>query len=258
MADDHTTLPAGAHRVLDDLPDVQVLGLVEEVHVEVGVDVEGARQREHDFDVLLRVGVVVGAAAHEVGAGARVEESPSPAPGGMPSWAKAQICRSIAGAYSAQRSTGPIQPEDGIDLDVRAHGRRPRRDRHVEHLPGAGADVVHGEAALGLAGQSDRFFQRARRGADPVGEQRLVEVDVGLDEPGRDEAPSGRSPHERPAPRGRSGDAPLGNGDVHHGVAIRQATLAEQQVDHCCVGRASRRATVCRLPSWSGPRLVVA
>ena len=54
--------------MLDDLADVQVLRLVEKVDVEVGVDVEGLRQREDDVDVLLRVGVVVGDAADEVGA----------------------------------------------------------------------------------------------------------------------------------------------------------------------------------------------
>ena len=71
----------------------------------------------------------------------------------MPSCAKAQICRSSAGAYSSRSgriASMPAQPDDGIDLDVGAHRGRARAHREVEHAAGAAADVVHGERLLGL------------------------------------------------------------------------------------------------------------
>lgn len=68
VADGHPPTPAGPQRLGHDVPDVQVLGLVGEVDVEVGVDAEGDGQPEDDAHVLGAVRVVVGTAADEVGA----------------------------------------------------------------------------------------------------------------------------------------------------------------------------------------------
>src|SRR5207247_11299554 len=61
-------------------------------------------------------------------------------------------------------------------------------DRPVQDGAGTSPDVVDGEAALGEAGDADGLGQGplpARRAVEEVG---LVEVDVGVDEAGHDEA----------------------------------------------------------------------
>ena len=62
-------LPAVAHRLLGDIPHVEVLGLVGEVDVEVSVGRRTPRARGNTMSTCAtRVGVVVRAAADEVGA----------------------------------------------------------------------------------------------------------------------------------------------------------------------------------------------
>ena len=51
MPQDHPPLPAVANRLLCDVTDVQVLRLVEEIHVEVGVHAEFPGQPKDDVDL---------------------------------------------------------------------------------------------------------------------------------------------------------------------------------------------------------------
>src|SRR5205823_1356798 len=63
-----SAVPTGVNRLGRDLAHEQVIRIVEEVHVEVGVHAEGGGQSEYDADMLDAVAVVVRAAADEVGA----------------------------------------------------------------------------------------------------------------------------------------------------------------------------------------------
>ena len=215
-------LPAGALRPLDDLADVQVLGLVEEVHVKVGVHVEGFGQPEDDRDVLGRVGVVVGAAADEVaahlqslaqeplGAG-RLEDA------FLGEGAELQLeGRPVLGPQRQHRLHAH-ESDDGIDLDVGPHGGRPGCHRQIEHAARALADVVHREAPLGLADQPDGLEGRGCRLGDALGQQGLVEVDVGFHQPGRDD----------PSP----GVDRLAGGAGPAGLDGRDATVGQDEVD---------------------------
>src|SRR5262249_61265570 len=68
MADRDTSLPAGLDGLANDLADVQMLRLVTEIDVKIYVHPKLGGEREDDRDVPARVGVVVRAAADELGA----------------------------------------------------------------------------------------------------------------------------------------------------------------------------------------------
>ena len=134
VADRDAPLPADSLGLANDLAHVQVLGLVAEVDVEVRVDSELAREREHDLDVPPRVGVVVGAAADEVGAhlegateqrlGARRLEDPL-----LGERAELQVDGRRVLALEREHHVHAHELDDRIDLDVRAHRGRARRRR---------------------------------------------------------------------------------------------------------------------------------
>src|SRR5206468_6470519 len=148
-----TALPAGANRLAHDLAHVQVLGLVAEIDVEVGVDPELGGQCEDDLDVAARVGVVVRAAADEVGAhleGAaeqglgrrRLEDAL------LGEGAELEVDGGRVLALEREHRPHAHEADDGVDLDVRAHRGRAGGDGQVEHAPGAAGDVGGGEGAL--------------------------------------------------------------------------------------------------------------
>ena len=123
------------------------------------------------------------------------------------------------------------EADDGIDLHVGAQSRGARRHRHLQRSTGAGADVVDGEAALGLARQADGLFQRTGRRAHPAGEQGLVEVDVRLDQAGRDHPAGDLDDLSRRAQMlADSHDPAIRDGDVGHSIAIGKAAGAQQKI----------------------------
>ena len=120
----------------------------------------------------------------------------------------------------------PANPTMGVHLDVRAHRRRPGAHGEVEHAAGARPDVVHGERLLGLGAQLQRLRQRPGGGRDAVVQERLVEMDVRLDQAGGQqpaaqvEALASRRRHEPDRDRAAV------DRHVHHVVTVRQPHAA--------------------------------
>jgi hypothetical protein len=212
---------------------VEVVGLVEEVHVEVHVHAEGLGQAEHDVDVLDGVGVVVGAAPDQIGP--HLQRSPQQAlrrrrldDALLGEGAELEVDRRRVLGLERQQGLHAGEAHDRVDLHVRPHRGGAGGHRQVQGLAGPGLDVVGGERALGLADQSDGLLDRRRRGRDPRRQQRLVQVDVGFDQAGREQTPAGL---DRLADRGRArhvprdaGNAALGHGDIPQPRVVGQAT----------------------------------
>jgi hypothetical protein len=108
---------------------------------------------------------------------------------------------------------------------VRAHRGRPGGDGELEHAPRPRCDVVNGEAALRGARQTNRLRRRLGRARDAVHQERFVQMDVRLDETGRDEAPARFDRFASRCVRLSHGhDAPLGDRQVDRVGAHGQTT----------------------------------
>ena len=124
------------------------------------------------------------------------------------------------------------EPHDGIDLDVGAHDGRAAADRHLQGAPRPTLDVLERERALGLGSRTDHALDGGRSARRPGAEQRLVEVEVRLDETGDDEPARGENlvgaslGDARRDPR----DPSVGDADVHGADAARQPGAADHQV----------------------------
>jgi hypothetical protein len=153
----------------------------------------------------------------------------------IPSCANAQIWRSSAFRYSSRSGSTasmPVNPDDRIHLDVRPHGGGAGPHGEIERTPGAGADVVDREVPLGLAGEPDRLVERAPAGRHAVVQQRLVEMNVGLDQPWGDDATAEVDRLSCPdAVRvADAGDEPVLHHDVHGSVTIRELRAAKDEI----------------------------
>src|SRR6185295_12013278 len=95
-----------------------------------------------------------------------------------------------------------------------------------------GGNVLDGETALGLAGDPDRAFHGGGVRWSAGAEQRLVQMEVGLDEARDDDA---ATPGDLPRgalgeARSDSRDAPAGDPDVATPVRVREPGAANDQV----------------------------
>ena len=110
-----------------------------------------------------------------------------------PSWGKTQISRSMAHLYSSMSGKTPsraAQPDDGIDLQVSAHVGSALEDALLQSLFGALAHVPGLKQLFCLRHLSDGFVQRSLLGPAAVQQAGFVQVDVGFDEAGRNQAPA--------------------------------------------------------------------
>ena len=78
--------------------------------------------------------------------------------------------------------------DDRIDLDMASHGGRAGAHGLIEHLPGPLADVLHCEKPLGVGRHAQGLGHGALDAGRALGEKRLVEVDVSVDQP--DQSPT--------------------------------------------------------------------
>ena len=148
------------------------------------------------------VRVVVGAAADQVGAASQGLGEQRLRPGRpedalLGEGAELEVDGGSVLALEGERLEA-LEPDDGIDLDVASHGRGAGAHGRVEHPPRAGADVFHREASLGLGGHPQRLGHRAFEAGRALREQRLVEVDVGVDQPRREHATAAVDPRGGP------------------------------------------------------------
>ncbi len=124
------------------------------------------------------------------------------------------------------------QPLDRVDVGVRADGHRPVGDRHVEDGAGALEDVVAVLLGLELAGEADRLGQRPVAGGLAAVQQRLVEVQVRLDE-ARQHRPAVGVDHLAGLgldARLDRGDALALDPDVDRRAVVPHAGVGDQQV----------------------------
>ena len=125
------------------------------------------------------------------------------------------------------------EPHDRVHVHVRADEGHAVADEPVDYPGGAVGDVVQRVAALDLPHDRDGLLEEVRRVlARAVGGERLVEVDVRLDEGWRREAPAGVD-----LARGAAGeagldplDAPLGDADVHEVGVVAAPGSPDDQV----------------------------
>lgn len=114
------------------------------------------------------------------------------------------------------------EADDRVDVGVRTDRRRAVADRLIEHPPDPGADGVPGEAPLELPGDRDRTGQGAVEVRLLLVQERLVEVQVRLDETGYHHAAIAVDRVVRPM--GEVGrhrdDAALVYRDVYEGAAV--------------------------------------
>ena len=146
--------------------------------------------------------------------------------------AELEVERRLVLALEGQDGLERLEADDGVDLDVAAHGGRAVRDGHVEHAARARPDVLDGEAALGVARHADRLVQRALHALHAIAEERLVEVDVRLDEPGSHGPAVALDDASRGASRDAAdfGDAAVATADVQR-PPVRQVASPEDEVE---------------------------
>ena len=130
-------------------------------------------------------------------------------------------------AYGAPNAFEPAQIDDRIELDMGAHPRRAFGDRALQHAPGAGVDILDGEAALHLARASNGIGEPPRLGSGAVEHAGFVEMDMAFDQ-----AAAGKTAAEVALGGvGRKarldGDySPVRDADVHEAGLARQAGKA--------------------------------
>ena len=108
-----------------------------------------------------------------------------------PSCGKTQISRSTAHLYSSMSGLNPVEapePDHGVDLQMGPHVGGALQDALLQRLHRALAHVVGLEVPLGLRHLGDGLLQRSLDGLAAVEQAGLVQVDVGLDEAGRDQS----------------------------------------------------------------------
>ena len=132
----------------------------------------------------------------------------------------------------------------------------PASHGHLQRPPGSGADVVDGEAALGLSRQADGLLQRSGRRAHPAGEQGLVEMDVRLHQAGCDHPAGDLHDLSRRAEMLADADDPaIRDTDVGRSIAVGKAAVMEQEIQQSgpiiLAGNGSFQGAISRLPCRS-------
>jgi hypothetical protein len=128
-----------------------------------------------------------------------------------------------------------FQANARIDFDVRAHAHRALHDRLLQGAPPACVDIVFREATLGGRDLGDGFLQRAFAQRAAIENARLVEMNVGVDEPGRHEPAAGIFGLCRVGRNYRSdfGDLAVRDADIECCLATPgEARSAEDKIEH--------------------------
>ena len=176
-----------------DVVDVQLVVVGAEVEVHVDVHVELARHLEHPVNLPLRVGVRVGGGTdhpapplqtlhHEL-VGAGVVEQPF-----LREHADLEIDGPPVLVDERQDPLQAPQSDDRVHLEVGTHVGGAVAQALLEGPDRTFAAVLGGELLLDLRDLLDRFFEIAAPRLAALEDARLVEVNVGLDEAGADEA----------------------------------------------------------------------
>ena len=174
--------------------DVELVVVRAEIEVHVDVDVELARHLEHPVDLPRRVGIGVGGGADDPAAplqplhhelvGSRVVEEPL-----LGEDADLEVDGPPVLVDEGHDPLEAAEPDDRVHLEVGAHVGGPVAEALLQGPDRALAAVLGGELPLGLRDLLDRLLEVPARRLAALEDAGLVEVDVGLDEAGPDEAP---------------------------------------------------------------------
>ncbi len=236
MADGNTAAPAGGVGDAADFVGVETGGVEREVEVEVDVEVEPAGEVEDAGDLGVGVAVDIGGAADEVAAGFEgggehvlaagiVEEA------FLGEGAEFEVDGPGVVALEALQGADAGQADAGVDLDMGADAGGALQDGALEGAAGAGVDVVLGEVALGGGDGGDGVGQRALAWA-AIEDGGFVEVDVGLDEAGADEAVVCVEGGGVGGELADLGDPALDDADADGVGSVGQAGIADDVVEH--------------------------
>ena len=181
-----------------DILGLHPLGALAEIEMHVDVDVVGDGDLEDAVDLAARVAVDVGRGTQHAGAAAQALEQQRLGAGVVQQAllredADLDVDRPGVVARERRDAVEAAHADDRIDLDMGAHAHGAVADAALERAPATRIDVGLGEAVLGPRGFAHGLGDRALGGLAAVEDAGLVEMDVGLDEPGTTSRPSASS-----------------------------------------------------------------
>ena len=198
---------------LADEVDVHFVGTGPDIEMDVHVPVELERELEDAPDLTGGVRVVPGCAAHDGGTPIeRRDDVPvglrHVGPALLREDAKLEIDGpGIVGRELPERLEGP-KPDVRVHLHVGSDMRRAVENALLQRRGGPGVHVLDGEPGLDRGHPLHVVAGAPRGGCATVHDARLVEVDVGLDEAGRDQLPAEVDGGRRRRRRRNGGSAP--------------------------------------------------
>ncbi|MFK4498202.1 hypothetical protein ABIF86_002493 [Bradyrhizobium japonicum] len=195
MTDRHASPVVAPLGLLADLVEVPPGGIEVEIEMEVDVDVEFLREIEDALEVRVRVGVHVGTAADRLAAVAQRLHQQLVAAGVVGQAFLREDAEGEVdgpGIVALQRLDGleAAQGNARVDLDMGPHARRAVHDGAFEHFCAARVDVLDRKVLLHSGHGADRVRDAAVIVPAAAEQASLVEMDVGIDEPGQGEAPA--------------------------------------------------------------------
>ncbi len=196
VADRNAAAPFVFLGQLADEHGVKLLRRVPGVEMHVDVDIELTCQLEHAADLTGMIRVVVRRCAHRLRATLETFDHQL-----VGTWivgeallrhhAELDVDRPLVLVDQRLHALDPAHPDQRIDLDMRAHARGAVLDAPFQRLARAFVHILdrHGVLHVGHALHGVVVASLFRRAA--IDDARLVEVDVGLDQPAAAQAPLG-------------------------------------------------------------------
>jgi hypothetical protein len=205
----------------------------------VDVDAVFACQREHAFDLAGVIGVVARRRADDLCAAFQSFDQQRIGAGivGEPflrEHTQLDVDRPFVRVDQRLHAFEAAHPNSGVDLHMGAHARRAMLDAVLQGFARATVNVLRREGLLRLLHALDGIRHALGLGAAAVDDARLVEMDVGLDQPPAAQEPlgivGGRVAHEVGLDRR---NAALREADVGERVVVAgDARIADDGVDH--------------------------
>ncbi len=220
MADGDAPAPADGVGQLADLVDVEMLEAGADIEMDIDIGVVFLRQLEDAVDLRRPVAIVAGRAADGpraiVHAGDQVDVGLGhAAPAFLDEHAQIQIDRPGIVLRQLLQRLEAFHADIGVDLDMGAHMGDAVDQQGFQRGFGARVDVLDGEAGLDRRDPLHVVAAAVGRRRAAVQNARLVEMDMGFDQPGRDQAALGvEFLAVGRQPRLDGGDTAVGDGDI--------------------------------------------
>lgn len=198
MAERHPAAQAPARGLVGDELGERVPGVgrvVGEVRVQIGRHPVLGGEVEHELDVAAAVvqgGLVVGAAAHHVGARRQCRDQQLLGAGRpqdplLRERHDLEVHHARVLRAESEQDLDAEQPGDRVHVRMGADHRRAVEDRRLQDAPRTSQYVLVRERALQFAGDRDRSGEGAVGVASYAVQKGLVEMQMGFDEAGQDD-----------------------------------------------------------------------